>query len=366
MIPFLDLASMNLRLAEEMHDAMDRVLRSGQLILGQELEAFEEAFARYCGVKSCIGVGNGLEALHLTLRAWNIGAGDEVIVPSHTFVATWLAVSQTGATPVGVEPRDDYTIDPSRIEAAITPRTKAIIPVHLYGQPADMDALMAIADKHGLKLLEDAAQAHGARYRGRRAGGLGHAAAFSFYPAKNLGALGDGGAVTTDDPALARRLRRMRNYGSETKYYNEEKGYNSRLDALQAAFLRVKLNYLDAENESRRTIAASYMAGLQECGLILPLVPERTEPVWHLFVVRTPMRDALQQRLREKAIETLIHYPVPPHRQKAYHPDAGAGQPHPIADALSRELLSLPLTPHMPQEQVNEVISACRFAAKAA
>jgi dTDP-4-amino-4,6-dideoxygalactose transaminase len=361
MIPFLDIKSVNNRFRKELHAALDRVLDSGWFVLGKEVEAFEKEFAGYCQVQYCMGVGNGLEALHLVLQAWGVGPGDEVIVPSNTFIATWLAVSQVGATPVAVEPDPaTYNIDPLQIEAAITPRTKAIIPVHLYGQPADMDAVMSIAKKHGLKVLEDAAQAHGARYRGKRVGGLGHAAAFSFYPGKNLGALGDGGAITTDDVQLADKIKSLRNYGSAVKYQHDEKGFNSRLDELQAAFLRVKLAVLDEDNASRRTIASAYLKGLKDCSLILPQVPSWAEPVWHLFVVRSPKRDQLRERLLGLGMETLLHYPMPPHAQPAY----GLSKSYPVAEELSREVLSLPLTPHMPEENINKVISACQMIGK--
>ncbi|HEU5047688.1 MAG TPA: DegT/DnrJ/EryC1/StrS family aminotransferase [Rickettsiales bacterium] len=357
MIPFLDLKSINARLREEFHTALDHVLDSGWLVLGKEVDAFEQEFADYCGVNHCIGVGNGLEALHLVLHAWNIGAGDEVIVPSNTYIATWLAVSYAGAIPVPVEPDTvTYNIDPAQIEAVITPRTKAIIPVHLYGQPADMDPILAIAEKYNLKVLEDAAQAHGASYRGKKTGALGHAAGFSFYPGKNLGALGDGGAVTTDDPELAKQIRLLRNYGSNIKYHNEVKGFNSRLDELQAAFLRVKLKTLDQDNATRRNIAAVYLEGLKDLGLTLPCVPPWAEPAWHLFVIRSPERDSLQAHLHNTGIGTLIHYPIPPHSQPAYH----LQRSYPAAQALSQEILSLPLTPNMPQEHVQRVVSACR------
>lgn len=362
MIPFLNLKVVNLRSREAFHQALDRVLDSGWLILGKEVGAFEQEFAAYCGVRHCIGVANGLDALHLTLHAWGIGAGDEVIVPSNTYIATWLAVSQTGAKPVPVEP-DERTanIDPERIAAAITPRTKAVIPVHLYGQTADMDPIKAIAEKHGLRVLEDAAQAHGSRYRGRPAGGLGHAAGFSFYPGKNLGALGDGGAVTTDDDALAQKIRCLRNYGSAVKYYNEEKGYNSRLDEVQAAFLRAKLGELDSDNENRRRIAAAYLDGLRGLGLQLPEAPNWAEPVWHLFTVRVAERDRWQQHLRDRGIETMIHYPVSPARQKAYAAEKFPA--YPIAERMSAELLSLPLTPTMPDSEIAAVIKACKEVA---
>lgn len=356
-VSFLDLKSINLRLRDELHDAFDRVLQSGWVILGKELDAFEQEFAAYCNVTHCIGVGNGLEALHLVLRAWDIGAGDEVIVPSNTYIATWLAVSYAGATPVPVEPDPQtHNIDPQRIEAAITPRTKAILPVHLYGQPADMDPILAIAGKHGLKVLEDAAQGHGAEYKGRKTGGLGHAAGFSFYPGKNLGALGDAGAVTTNDDQLASRIRSLRNYGSKVKYVNDEKGFNSRLDELQAAFLRVKLKHLDTDNQSRKQLATFYLQALQGSGFVLPHVPQWAEPVWHLFVMRSQQRDALQKKLKESGIDTLIHYPIPPHRQQAYR-ELAAHQ-LPLADQLSREVLSLPLTPHMDRQHQRDVLNA--------
>ncbi|CAN7189195.1 DegT/DnrJ/EryC1/StrS family aminotransferase [Rhizobacter sp. LjRoot28] len=364
MIPFLDLRSINLRQRQEFHQALDRVLDSGWLILGQETQAFEAEFAAYCGAKHAVGVANGLEALHLVLRAWGIGPGDEVIVPSNTYIATWLAVSYTGATPVPVEPIEaTCNIDPARVEAAITPRTRAIIAVHLYGQTADMAALMPIAERHGLKVLEDAAQAHGARQHGRRAGTLGHAAGFSFYPGKNLGALGDAGAITTDDAALADQLRVLRNYGSKVKYHNDVIGYNSRLDELQSAFLRAKLPLLDADNARRGEIAAIYdreLAGIP--GLTLPTVATGCEPVWHLYVVRHARRDDLVQALAVAGVGTVIHYPVPPHEQSAYD---GLGLVHgslPIAERTHAEVLSLPIGPTMLDAQVAQVVAAVRRA----
>ncbi len=360
-VPFLDLKSINGEFRDEFHAALDRVLDSGWLVLGQEVDAFEREFAAYCGVDHCIGVGNGLDALHLVLRAWGVGPGDEVIVPSNTFIATWLAVSYAGATPIPVEPDGSttYNIDPERIEAAITQRTKAIIPVHLYGQPADMDPIMEIANRYGIKVLEDAAQAHGARYRGRCAGGLGHAAGFSFYPGKNLGALGDGGAVTTNDPELADRMRVLRNYGSRIKYQNEVKGFNSRLDEIQAAFLRAKLQMLDKDNARRREIAAMYRSGLEGHEIELPLVPAWADPVWHLYVVRSSRRDALQQRLDAAGVGSLIHYPIPPHMQGAYRDEFSSWSGSGMAEQLANEVLSLPIGPHLTDEQVNIVINVC-------
>ena len=335
--------------------------------MGNELEAFESEFAAYCGVNYCIGVGNGLDALHLILRGYGIGQGDEVIVPSNTYIATWLAVSYAGATPVPVEPDPKtYNLDPNRIESALTPRTKAIMPVHLYGQPADMDPIMEIAHKHGLKVFEDAAQSQGARYKGRRSGSLGNSAGFSFYPGKNLGAFSDAGAVTTNDPDLAERVRMLRNYGSKKKYYNEVKGYNSRLDELQAAFLRVKLGKLDEWNGRRNGVAARYLAELRNSAdLTLPFVPTWAEPVWHLFVVRHPQRDALQQRLAEAGVGTLIHYPVPPHLSGAYaEGKKRARGVFPIAESVADTVLSLPMGPHLTDEQAGLVIEKTRGAAK--
>ncbi len=355
-IPFLDLKSAYLELKDELDAAYHRVMDSGWYILGQEVEAFEHEYAAYCGVKHCIGVGNGLDALHLILRAMEIGPGDEVIVPANTYIATWLAISYAGATPVPVEPDEKtYNIDPNRIEEAITSRTRAILPVHLYGQPADMDPILAIAKRYGLKIIEDAAQAHGAKYKDKRTGGLGDAAGFSFYPGKNLSAFGDGGAVTTNDDLLADRIRCLRNYGSHTKYYNEVKGFNSRLDELQAAFLKVKLRKLDEWNERRTVIANLYREELATVSdVILPYVPDWAEPVWHLFVIRTPERERLQQHLADNGIQTLIHYPVPPHKQGAYrelfHLDL------PVTERIHREVLSLPISPVMSDRDVGYVM----------
>jgi dTDP-4-amino-4,6-dideoxygalactose transaminase len=332
-------------------------MRSGWYILGKETEAFEEEFASYCGTKYCVGVGNGLEALHLILRAYGIGKGDEVIVPSNTYIASWLGVSYAEATPVPVEPDPKtFNIAPEKIEAAITKRTKAIMPVHLYGQPAEMGPIMQIAEKHGLKVVEDNAQAQGAKYRGRRTGALGHAAGNSFYPGKNLGAFGDAGAITTDDATLADKLRTLRNYGSKKKYYNDFKGYNSRLDEMQSAFLRVKLKRLDEWNSRRAKVAARYLSDMKSIkGLVLPSVPEGIEPVWHLFVVRTPERDLLQQKLSEMGIGTLIHYPVPPHLSGAYADAGWEKGAFPIAEQLSQTVLSLPMGPHLTDEHAAEV-----------
>ena len=361
-VPFLDFVRPYEELKAELDAAYFRFMRSAWYVLGKEVEAFEEEYANFCGVKHCVGVGNGLEALHLALRAYGIGQGDEVIVPSNTYIATWLAVSYAGAQPVPVEPDPrTFNLDPHRLEAAITPRTKAIMPVHLYGQPADMDPIMQVARQHGLKVVEDNAQAQGARYQGRRTGSLGDAAGNSFYPGKNLGAFGEAGAVTTNDPELADRVRTLRNYGSKKKYYNEVKGYNSRLDELQAAFLRVKLKKLDEWNRRRREVAARYLAGMSGLnGLTLPFVPAWAEPVWHLFVVRHSQRDTLQQRLTATGIGTLIHYPVPPHLSGAYAAAGWKRGAFPVAEELADRVLSLPMGPHLSGEQTGQVVDGMR------
>ena len=357
-VPFLDVKAAYLELQAEMDAACRRVMESGWYLLGQEGEAFEAEFAAYCGAKHCVGVANGLDALHLILRAMGIGAGDEVIVPSNTYIATWLAVSYAGATPVPVEPDErTFNLDPQRIEAAITSRTRAILPVHLYGQTADMEPINELASRYGLRVIEDAAQAHGARYKGRRAGSLADAAGFSFYPGKNLGALGDGGAVVTDDAALADAVRVLRNYGSRQKYYNETRGYNSRLDELQAALLRVKLSRLDEWNARRQEVATAYLQQLEGVAdLVLPFVPQWAEPVWHLFVVRHTERERLQEHLSAGGTGTLIHYPRPPHLQAAYA-DLGYGQgDFPLAERMADEVLSLPLGPHLSADAVDYVV----------
>ncbi len=361
-VPFLDFVQPYEELKAELDEAYQRFMRSAWYILGREVEAFEQEFAAYCGSKHCIGVGNGLEALHLVLRAYGIGEGHEVIVPSNTYIATWLAVSYTGAKPVPVEPDPEtFNLDPARIEAAITPRTKAIMPVHLYGQPADMDPIMAIARACGLKVIEDNAQSQGARYKGRRTGALGDAAGNSFYPGKNLGAFGDAGAVTTDDAQLADTLRTLRNYGSKKKYYNECKGYNSRLDEMQAAFLRVKLKKLDEWNGRRRQVAEDYLAKFRGApGLTLPHVPAWAEPAWHLFVVRHAKRDILQDRLTQAGIGTLIHYPVPPHLSGAYVDGGWKTGDFPLAEDIAKTVLSLPIGPHLASDQAGQVVRETR------
>jgi len=358
-IPFLDLRASYLELKSEIDEAVARVLDSGWYVLGTEVEAFESEFAAYCQTKFSIGLANGLDALVLALRAMDVGPGDEVIVPSNTYIATWLAVSQCGATPVPVEPDDrTYNIDPSSIVAAITSRTKVILPVHLYGQPADLDPILEIARKHGLRVLEDGAQAHGARYKGQRIGGHGDAVAWSFYPGKNLGAIGDGGAVTTNDPVIADRIRVLRNYGSHVKYVNEVKGFNSRLDPIQAAILRVKLNKLDIWNDRRREIAKHYLDNLSVSSLVLPNVPEWADPVWHLFVVRHAQRDKVATRLNEMGIGTLIHYPIPPHKQAAYADLNFPLESYPKASKMADEVLSLPIGPHLEVHSTTKVREA--------
>jgi len=358
-VPFLDVAAAYLELKGELDAAMQRVAASGNYILGREVAAFESEFAAYCEAAHCVGVGNGLEALHLILRAMEFGPGDEVIVPANTYIATWLAVSYAGATPVPVEPDEKtYNIDPSRIEDAITPRTKAVIPVHLYGQPADMDPINELAGKYGLAVIEDAAQAHGGRYKGRRVGSLGDAAGFSFYPGKNLGALGDGGAIVTSDEALAGRLRVLRNYGSQEKYFNERKGFNSRLDEIQAAMLRIKLRKLNEWNERRKMLASRYQQTLEGVpDLTLPFVPAYADPVWHLFAVRHPERDRLQKFLADAGVGTIIHYPLPAHLQDAYAELGFSAGSFPRAEGMAGTLLSLPMGPHLSAEQADHVIS---------
>ena len=399
-IPFLELLPTYTELKEEHDAAYRRVMESGWYLMGREVESFEAEFADYIGVGHCVAVGTGLDAIRIALEAHGIGAGDEVIVPAHTFIATWLAVSHIGALPVAVDVREDTAnLDPDLLAAALTERTRAIVPVHLYGQPADMDPIRQFAYAHDLVVVEDAAQAHGARYKGRKCGTLGHSAAFSFYPGKNLGAFSDGGAITTDDDEVARKARMLRNYGSAKRYYHEIPGTNSRLDELQAAFLRVKLRKLDEWNARRAVIAAQYLAALggveatggsgqgtgdrrQGAGgqakmnargeaplpfkiqnskfkIVPPTVPEWAQPVWHLFVVRHPQRDDLQKHLADQGIQTIIHYPIPPHLSGAYS-DSRLLSPVscPIAEQLAREVLSLPMGPHMTEEQVQAVAEA--------
>ncbi len=359
MIPFLDLGAAYRELSAEIDAAVARVLASGWYIGGAEVNEFENAWAAYVEAQHCVGVGNGLDALILSLRACDIGPGDAVIVPSNTYIATWLAISAVGATIIPVEPDPaTHNIDPARIEAAITPQTRAILPVHLYGQPADMDAILEIARRHSLKVIEDAAQCHGARYKGQRIGAHGDVVCWSFYPGKNLGALGDGGAITTNDPAIAARIRRLGNYGSDQKYVNIERGTNSRLDPIQAAVLGVKLGHLDNWTARRREIAAAYSEALADTGLVLPHVPNWAEPAWHLYVVRSKDRDAMQKRLSKAEVGSLIHYPIPPHMQQAYEDLQIASDAFPLARQLAQEVISLPIGPQMDSDAQARVIDA--------
>jgi dTDP-4-amino-4,6-dideoxygalactose transaminase len=358
MIEFLDLKMAYSELKLEIDDAVLRVLKSGWFVLGPEVEKFESDYAEYVMTSNCVSVGNGMEALHLALLAMGVGPGDEVIVPSNTYIATWLAVSHCGATPVPVEPLEStFNINPELIEEAITSRTKVILPVHLYGQPADLDPIICLARKHGLLVLEDAAQAHGAKYKGNRIGGHGDAVAWSFYPGKNLGAVGDAGAITTNNFELAEKIRALRNYGSRVKYINEVQGFNSRLDPLQAAVLRVKLRYLDEWNERRRIVSVKYKSGLQNTNLSLPATLENVDAVWHLFVIRSLFRDSLQNKLAEQNVGTLIHYPIPPHKQKAYIDLGYSDSDLPIASRMAEQVLSLPIGPHLMSDQIEEVIA---------
>jgi dTDP-4-amino-4,6-dideoxygalactose transaminase len=360
-IPMVDLVGQYRNLREDILPAMERVMDTGQFILGEEVGLFESEFARYCGVEHCVGVNSGTDALLLALRALDIGPGDEVITAANTFIATALAISNVGADPVLVDVREgDFNLDPARVEEAITPRTRAIIPVHLYGQPADMDALRAIAERHDLRIVEDACQAHGAWHGEQRTGTLGDIGCFSFYPGKNLGAYGDGGAVVTNDAALAGRLRLDRQYGQKVKYVHESLGLNSRLDSMQAAVLRVKLRHLDEWNDRRRALASLYTRLLEECGVVLPQEHEGLHHVWHLYVIRHPERDALLEALNAEGIGAGIHYPVPIHEQTPYRHVRTVPEGAPVASALAREILSLPLFPEMTGEQVERVVAAVR------
>lgn len=348
-VPFLDLGASYRELKPEIDTAVSRALDSGWYILGPEVDAFEAEWAEYCDAKHAVGLANGLDALILALRALDAGPGDEVIVPSNTYIATWLAVSAVGATPVPVEPNPaTHNMDTTRIAEAITTQTKVLLPVHLYGQPADMDPILALARQHGIAVVEDAAQAHGARYKGKRIGAHGDIVCWSFYPGKNLGALGDAGAITTNRADLADKVQVLRNYGSRVKYVNEVQGWNSRLDPLQAAVLRVKLKHLDDWTDRRRTIADLYITGLKDSGLILPHVPNWADPVWHLYVVRALDRDGVQKRLTDAGIGTLIHYPIPPHMQDAYSGLGLAADAFPLARQMADEVLSLPIGPQLP------------------
>lgn len=358
-IPLLDLHSQYLSMKREVDEAMGRVIEKSDFILGRDLELFESEFATYCGAKSCIGVDSGLSALELVLRAWGIGAGDEVITAANTFIATALAISNTGATPVlvDVDPHT-FNIDPEAVRSAITPRTRAIVPVHLYGSPAEMDTINEIAAQYDVAVLEDACQAHGARYKGRRAGSLGHAAAFSFYPGKNLGAYGDGGAIVTSDEALARQLRTMRNYGQREKYIHGIRGSNRRLDTLQAAVLRVKLRHLDEWNKLRAQHAGSYRELLFGTSVLLPQNSEHNQSAWHLYVIRSPFRNDIRSRLSDQGIATGMHYPVPIHLQAAYA-DAGYRRgDFPVTERMADEVLSLPMYAELGRPSMERIAAA--------
>ncbi len=358
-IPFVSFLPMERELDHELRGAFERVFKASWYIEGTEGRTFESAFAAYCGMKHCVGVGNGLDALMLVLKALGIGAGDEVIVPSNTYIATALAVTYVGAKPVFVEPKiETFNIDPERIEAAISEKTKAVIPVHLYGQACDMDSILAITREYGLKVIEDCAQAHGAKYRGGVVGSFGDAAGFSFYPGKNLGALGDAGAVVTNDPLIAEKVRALGNYGSDYKYHHIYKGHNSRLDELQAAFLLVKLPYLDKMNAERRKIATRYLTEISNEKIILPNVPEYALPVWHVFAIRCRERDKLEEYLKDKGIGTNKHYPIPMHLQDCYRDLGFSKGAYPIAEEISSTELSIPMYYGMNDDEISYVIEA--------
>lgn len=366
-VPFLDLKAINAQYRDELVDAATRVIDSGWYIQGNEVKAFEEEFAEYCGTKHAIGLANGLDALTLTLRAWKklgkLEEGDEVIVPANTYIASILAITENRLKPVLVEPDErSYNLCPTKATAAITPDTKAILAVHLYGQLAPMPEIMALADHHKLLVLEDSAQAHGTALNGRKAGSWGHASAFSFYPGKNLGALGDAGAVTTNDDELASTIRTLGNYGSQKKYENLYQGVNSRLDEMQAALLRVKLKHLDVETQRRKEIAVAYASGITNSALFQPIpsnnsVESLENHVFHLYVIRTAKREALQSCLLQAGVQTMIHYPIPPHQQKAY--TEWNTQRYPLTETIHKQVLSLPISPVMTDEQVQVVIDAC-------
>ncbi len=367
MIKFLDLQAINQEVRIELLEVFARVIDSGWYIGGSELQRFEQEFAEYCGAKYCVGVANGLDALSLTLRAWKqlgrLNDGDEVIVPANTYIASVLAITENNLIPILVEPDPaTYNLDINSIEQAITPRTKVLLPVHLYGLLTDMPALLSVAKKHGLLVLEDSAQSHGASHKGKKAGAWGDASGFSFYPGKNLGALGDAGAITTNDEELAQVLRALRNYGSHEKYQNLYQGVNSRLDELQAAVLSVKLKHLDTQVSQRREIVQVYLQGIKNPKIILPLpadtqVLEFEEHVWHLFVIRTAHREALKKHLQDLGVQTLIHYPIPIHKQKAYTDMSELSLP--ITEAIHDEVLSLPLGPTLTLEEARKVVLAC-------
>lgn len=355
MIKFLDLEKVNNRFRTEINAAINRVLNKGWYLQGAENESFCANFAKFCGTKYALGVANGLDAINLIIRAYGFGKGDEIIVPSNTYIATILAISQNHATPILIEPDlNTYNINPELIEAKITPKTKAILLVHLYGQAVQMEKIWALAKKYNLKIIEDCAQAHGAIYKSKRVGNLGDAAAFSFYPGKNLGALGDGGAISTNDKALYEKIKAIANYGSDRKYHHIYKGVNSRLDEIQAAILDIKLQHLDKDNEKRREIAQIYLENIKNKKIILPKFYEKTAHVWHCFVVRTQKRDEFESYLNKHKIQTIIHYPTPPHKQGAYK--EWENESYPLSEEIHRTIISLPISPVMSQSEVQKVV----------
>ena len=357
-VPFLDLHASYIELQNEIDSSISRVLSSGRYIGGSEVESFEDQFSNYCGSKFTIGVANGLDALVLSLKSLDIGMGDEVIVPANTFIATWLAVSEVGAIPVPVEPNPlTYNIDVEEIQKAITPQTKAIIPVHLFGQPADLDPILLLAKQHNLFIIEDAAQAIGSRYKEKKIGAHGDLVCWSFYPGKNLGAFGDAGAISTNNEALASKIRSLSNYGSNKKYIHNFIGMNSRLDPIQAAILKVKLRFLDSWIDRRKNIASVYSSAFKDHpNFKIPYVPDWAEPVWHLYVINSNHRNKIQNNLTENGIETIIHYPIPPHLQDAYSKILPTNISLPVTERLAQNILSLPIGPHLSEEQYRYVI----------
>ena len=355
MIKFLDLYKINERLRKEINGKITQVLDSGWYLLGEETENFEQNFAKYCGVKHCIGVANGLESLNLIIRGYGFAQGDEIIVPANTYIASILAISENGCTPILVEPDiNTYNINPDLIEKKITSKTKAIMVVHLYGQAVQMQKIWALAKKYNLKIIEDSAQAHGAKYQNKRVGSLGDASGFSFYPGKNLGCVGDGGCVTTNDDELAQKIKALRNYGSHKKYHNVFIGMNSRLDEIQAGILDIKLKFLDEDNQKRKEIAKYYRKNIKNSSIILPNVYAEDAHVWHLFVVRTKQRDNFQKYLLDNEIQTIIHYPIPPHKQECYK--LWNNLSYPITEEIHKSVLSLPISPVMSDDEVKKVV----------
>lgn len=355
MIKFLDLYKINERFRSEIDDRIKKVLDSGWYLLGREDETFETNFAKFVGVKHCIGCANGLDALNLIIKAYDFGVGDEIIVPANTYIASILAITQNGCTPVLVEPDiKTYNINPDLIEEKITDKTRAIMVVHLYGQAVQMEKIWEIAKKYNLKIIEDSAQAHGAKFQGKRTGSLSDASGFSFYPGKNLGCLGDGGCITTNNDGLAKKLKALRNYGSQIKYYNIYKGVNSRLDEIQAAVLDVKLKYLDEDNEKRRKVSKYYRENIKNPNVILPSTYDEKAHVWHVFPVRVENRNSFQEYLKANEIETNIHYPLPPHKQEAYKELNSLS--FPLTEEIHETIISIPISPVMTEEEFRKVV----------